>query len=370
MGVAHFFDLIIARERISGRNCETNSEMSHSTFTDLLKKYQLGIATKSEREVVEQWYALIEEEPRILDPDEWDTVEKRLWQKLEEKTGPQAGSGQAEAIPRRHLFTRYAVAATFFLAAILLGFLLLRHPVRQAPAGTGATAGLKSVRNTDEKEISVTLEDNSTVLLAPGSELFYPGHFRSNSREVYLSGEAFFVITEGADRPFFVNTGKITTKVLGTSFRVRSSPDGSEVEVSVRTGKVSVYEKAHENDEKSDKTGNGVILMPNQQVTFHEENGRFITGLVEKPEILPETEFLHSKLFDYHDTELSQVLSDLKMAYNIDLELENKSLGECPLTANLHQKDLFVQLELICAAIQGSYRVKGTTILIDGKGCE
>ncbi len=344
--------------------------MSHSTFAALLKKYQMGTATASEREIVEQWYALIEEEPRILDAGEWDAVERRLWQMLEEKTGPQAAFGQAEAISRRSLFARYAVAATFFLAAILLGFLLLHHPGEQTPAGTAATAGLKSVRNTDVKEISVMLEDNSTVLLAPGSELSYPAHFMSNSREVYLSGEAFFTITEGVDRPFFVNAGKITTKVLGTSFRVRSSRDGSEVEVSVRTGKVSVYEKTRENDEKSDKAGNGVILMPNQQVTFHQENGLFITGLVEKPEILPEAELRYSKLFDYHDTELSQVLSDLKTAYNIDLELEKESLGECPLTANLNQKDLYVRLELICAAIQGSYRVKGTTILIDGKGCE
>lgn len=344
--------------------------MSHSTFTELLKKYQLGIATENEREVVEQWYALIEEEPRILDPDEWALVEKRLWLKLEEKTAPGAGSGQAKTVSRQRIFTRYAVAAAFLLAAAFLGFLLFVQQTEQAPAGIAVTAGLKSVRNTDKKEIRVTLEDSSIVLLAPGSELSYPGHFTSNSREVYLSGEAFFVITEAVDRPFFVNAGKITTKVLGTSFRVRSRPDGSEVEVSVRTGKVSVYEKARENDKKSAKTSNGVILTPNQQVTFHEENGLFITGLVENPEILPEVTLQQSSLFDYQDTELSKVLADLKKAYHIDLELEKKSLEECPLTANLNQKDLYVQLDLICAAIQGSYKVKGTTILIDGKGCE
>lgn len=60
--------------------------MSHSTFADLLRKYHLGIATESEQKVVEQWYALIEEEPRALRSDEWEMIEKRLWQKLEEKT--------------------------------------------------------------------------------------------------------------------------------------------------------------------------------------------------------------------------------------------------------------------------------------------
>ncbi|ODS79507.1 MAG: hypothetical protein ABS46_15710 [Cytophagaceae bacterium SCN 52-12] len=344
--------------------------MSHSTFTDLLKKYQLGTATESERKVVEQWYALIEEEPRILDPEEWNTVEERLWQKLAEKTGRPADPARVAAVPRPQKLTRYVVAATFLLAAMLLGFLLLRYPGEKAPADTGAIAGLKSVRNTDEKEISVLLEDSSTVLLAPGSELSYPEHFRSDSREVYLSGEAFFVIARQAGRPFFVNAGKITTKVLGTSFRVKSSHDGAEIEVSVRTGKVSVYEKARKNNGRPDKTGNSIILTPNQQVTFREENGAFITGLVENPEILPEATRQHPVLFDYRDTELSKVLADLKKAYLIDLELEKKSLGDCPLTANLGGKDLFVQLDLICAAIQGSYQIQGTTILISGRGCE
>lgn len=344
--------------------------MSHSTFTDLLKKYRSGTATESERKIVEQWYALIEEEPRILNPEEWDTVEKRLWQKLADKTGPHAGPGRTTIIHRQHRLTRYAAAAVFFLAAILLGFLLLPRPAGQAPADNGATAGLKSVQNTDEKEISVLLEDGSTVFLAPKSELTYPEHFKDNSREVHLTGEAFFTISENPDRPFFVNAGKITTKVLGTSFRIRARQNGSEIEVSVKTGKVSVYEKARENDKRSNKTSNGVILTPNQQVTFHEENGLFITGIVESPEILPETNWQHAALFDYRDTELSRVLADLKKAYHIDLELDKKSLGDCPLTANLSQKDLYVQLDLICAAIQGSYKIKGTTILISGKGCE
>lgn len=343
--------------------------MSHSTFTDLLKKYQLGIATENERKVVEQWYALIEEEPRFLQPDEWETLEKRLWLKLEEKTHSRRGSGLIKTTKKWSPLARYAAAAAFLLIAALPGFLLFRQTPGQAPSGTVTTAQLKSVRNTDKKEIRLTLEDSSIVLLAPGSELSYPVHFTNNSREVHLSGEAFFMITEAADRPFFVNAGKITTKVLGTSFRVRSRPNRSEVEVSVRTGKVSVYEKARENDKKSAKTSNGVILTPNHQVTFHEDNGLFITGLVENPEI-PETTLESPNLFDYHDTELSKVLDDLKKAYHIDLELEKKSLGECPLTANLNQKDLYVQLDLICAAIQGSYKVKGVTILIDGKGCE
>ena len=58
----------------------------------------------------------------------------------------------------------------------------------------------------------VTLEDGSTVILEPGGEFRYNEKFL-NSREVYLSGDAFFEVTKDASRPFLVYANEITTKV-------------------------------------------------------------------------------------------------------------------------------------------------------------
>lgn len=346
--------------------------MSHSAFTDLLKKYQSGTVTEKERRIIEQWYALIDESPRTLSPEEWEMMEKRLWQKMGKEMGNPGSLPRERSSVRwyHHPLLKSAAIIAFLAGFAFLLFLYNGQIQNKQAAGKNRETGMRSVQNPDTKDAGITLEDGSTVLLRPGSVLTYPEHFNENSREVHLTGEAFFVISKNQGRPFLVNTGKITTKVLGTSFRVKANEDGSEVEVSVKTGKVSVYEKAPADGDQAGNSSHGVILTPNQQVTFNGENGRFVTGLVKNPEVLPETDFLRHKLFDYNDTELSKIISDLKKAYHIDIELEKKALGECPLTANLREKDLFVQLDLICAAIQGGYSVNGTKILIDGKGCD
>ncbi len=66
----------------------------------------------------------------------------------------------------------------------------------------------------------------------------------ATNRDVYLSGEAFFEVTKNPDRPFRVFANEIVTKVLGTSFTVRSFENDTTIQVIVRTGKVTVYSQA------------------------------------------------------------------------------------------------------------------------------
>ena len=54
-----------------------------------------------------------------------------------------------------------------------------------------------------------------------------------------LKGEAFFEITPDKSRPFIVKTGQLTTRVLGTSFNIRSY-QGEQPSVTLVTGSVRV----------------------------------------------------------------------------------------------------------------------------------
>ena len=101
-------------------------------------------------------------------------------------------------------------------------------------------------------------------------------------------------------------------------------------------------------------------------VIYSEENNLFVTKLVDNPIALSNS----NENFSFDDTPLYEVLSRLKKVYGIDIEVDNKSLYECPLTADISNKGLYSQLTLICAAIRGNYEVKGTIILISGKGCD
>jgi transmembrane sensor len=344
--------------------------MDRISFAALLLKYQSGNVTPAEQDVVEQWYALLGEEPRELSTQEWISLENRLWRKIAQE--PAAIEGlkvPARTVLGRKWYTWIAIAASVVL---VMGFgYFFTRTVNDTAEVTGEEEHLlKRIENRGAKVMVVALEDSSKVFLSPGAELSFPEHFTSFKREVSLNGEAFFEINENPNRPFFVDAGQITTRVLGTSFRVKAPRSGEEVEVSVRTGKVSVYESSKEGRVQSSKNGSGVILNPNHQVTFLKRNKLFLTKLVDNPVALPARNRKIQYAFDYNDTPLSTVLSELEETYNIDLEVDRKSLGDCPLTANISRKGLYQQLDLICAVIQGTYEVKGTTILISGQGCE
>lgn len=341
--------------------------MSRPTITNLLTKYKNGKASDAEREVVEQWYALLEEDPRPLSDSEYQELENRLWVALQQKA-------LGKNLPIKKQITklwqgRLAVAAAVALVCIF-SYLIYWQFKANDKGNDGISRkldkGMKYIDNPTNEKRLVNLADGSRVLLLPKSELRYPEEFTGSERVVQMSGEAFFDISKDPDHPFIVNTGEISTKVLGTSFQVKAIIGDPNVEVAVKTGKVTVYEQARAIGASPARQGSGVVLTPNHQVSYLKGAKVFLTSLVGNP--MPVMGQKSS--FTFADTPLDQVLSQLGQAYNISIELEKQDLGHCPLTARLGNNGLYAQLDIICAAIQGSYEIKGTTILIDGKGCE
>ena len=87
---------------------------------------------------------------------------------------------------------------------------------------------------------SINLPDGSKVWLNGDSKITYDGDFQGKTREVYLSGEAFFDVAKDKTRPFIIHTRTINLKVLGTAFNVRSYDYDKETETSLVHGSVEV----------------------------------------------------------------------------------------------------------------------------------
>jgi transmembrane sensor len=110
------------------------------------------------------------------------------------------------------------------------------------------------------------LPDSSIVWLNKNSKIKYPHQFDEKERVVYMEGEAFFEITKRPDQPFTIYSGQTKTKVLGTSFNLRSYPSEDKTKLSVVTGKV-------EFSYKNEKSGNStIVLEPNETGVFDKNN--------------------------------------------------------------------------------------------------
>src|SRR3546814_7288589 len=94
---------------------------------------------------------------------------------------------------------------------------------KAAPAGSAAaTAGFNTVSTPNGGQYKVVLPDGTQVWLNAASSLRYPVRFTAGQREVFLSGEAYFDVTENKDRPFIVESGGQSVTVTGTEFNINA----------------------------------------------------------------------------------------------------------------------------------------------------
>ena len=220
--------------------------------------------------------------------------------------------------------------------------------------------------------MSVVLEDNSTVVLQPGSSLTIPAHFKTGKREVFLKGEGFFRITKNTARPFFVYNKNTITKVVGTSFTVRTDKISDRTEVIVKTGKVVVT--AHEPRNMLQNlmsNHNKVVLTPNLRTIYSSDRKEFISTLAEQPVPVTESEGreLDDSLFVFNETSIQSVLSLLKTTYKIDIIAEDTNIFTCTFTGDITDISLYDKLELLCQSIGATYEIVKTKIYIRGGAC-
>lgn len=231
--------------------------------------------------------------------------------------------------------------------------------------------------NDSEKPLLITLSDGSSILLQKGSRLSYPETFKDDKREVYLDGEAFFEVAKDPKKPFFVFANELVTKVLGTSFTIKSFKGQKDVQVIVRTGKVSVFrldeikksiklvEKT--TNEVSTKKLEGVVIIPNQQINFDKIKSNFSKSLIERPEMLSDMPRYN---FEFKDVSATKVFATIQKAYGIMIVYDEDLLKDCPVTASLSDEPLYGKLDLICGAIEAEYQLIDGQIVVSSKGCK
>jgi ferric-dicitrate binding protein FerR (iron transport regulator) len=193
----------------------------------------------------------------------------------------------------------------------------------------------------------VTLSDGTQIWLNAGSFLKYPKEFKGYTREVYLTGEAFFDVAKDKKHPFIIHTDKMDTKVLGTSFNVQAYPDQTTQEVSVLTGRVNV---------KSTVTEENVYVTPGQKVVFKSKNNK----LQAFKDIPVNTISLWRKnIMVFEETPLPEVIATINRNYNVAVEIKNKNLNTLKINAYFKELTADQVVALVCNIVNAEYKVEG-----------
>ncbi len=340
--------------------------MNRKAFHRLLKKYVDGKCSNEEKSLIDQWYKLLDDSSLApISQKEMNGIEERLWKKIHNSISIK------NKYPNRKIYSaviKISVAAAFIgLICLSIYYYLPAENTKDVFKETTSANHLQQIKNETAVVKNVLLEDSSLVSLQPGAAIAFPKKFAADKREVFLDGVAFFKVSKNAERPFYVYDDNIVTQVLGTSFVIKKV--NNQIEVDVLTGRVAVYEK--NNMSKQNEKANGVVITPNQKVTYYTKNHQFITSLVENPvPVVVENKTKTAINFLYDDALVSGVLKDLEEQYNIQIIVENDKIDKCSFTGDITEQSLYNKLDLLCQAIQANYEIRGTSIVIDGKGCE
>ena len=197
-------------------------------------------------------------------------------------------------------------------------------------------------------ECHVLLEDGTDVWLNADSKLKYPIVFNGESREVVLSGEAYFEVKKD-NRPFIVNLESGDITVLGTSFGVSAYPGYPNYTTLVR-GSVRFTSLRREQ----------IVLTPGEQAVVD------IFGSPKKRNVDVE-EFVGWKdgVFIFKDKPLAEIMEILERWYGVHVIFQDNSLKELEYTGSLERYDsinTFLQLLEKLEEIQ--YEIKGNTIVL------
>lgn len=294
-----------------------------------------------------------------------DTQVKHVWARIEGTL-----SSLERESPVRRLVTRQrwqlaaSVALLLALGWVVRSYMKADEPRLASSITQGRQEWIEAVNEAD-KTMQLQLSDGSSIQLGKNSRLKYPKDFTGATREVYLTGEAFFDIHKNPKKPFLVYTNGLITKVLGTSFHIQAPLYSPNVTVSVKSGRVSVY--ADKSNPSQDPEASGVVLTPNQKAIFQRQEATIIKSLVEKPVLLiPKSQ---KNLFAFEAASAHQVFESLEKAYGIDVVFDEELLHNCSLTVNLTEEDLYQKLNVICKVLGAEYKIIDGQVIIYSKGC-
>ena len=244
---------------------------------------------------------------------------------------------------------------------------------------------------TDKNEIithvgsktKIVLPDGTKIWLNSGSNLIYYSDYNRQTRDVNLSGEAYFEVVKNPKKPFIVKTGKIDIKAYGTTFNVKSYPTDNFVETTLINGLVVI--------ERTSTKKTLVILKPHQKSiillvdTKPELNS--ILKLAKKDiskdtvikidvnsnmmlvqsNTVPETAWKDQKLYFTSET-FDEIAIKLERWYGVEIHLQNDELKNERFTGKFtHNEPLVKVLEAIKITTPITYTIKLNEVYINLK---
>lgn len=203
----------------------------------------------------------------------------------------------------------------------------------------------------------VHLSDGTAINLAPNSSIATEKLFTGQQREVTLKGKAFFEVAKNPAMPFYVYTGSVVTRVVGTSFSIVTKSGTNDVTVSVKTGKVMVYKKGKEQVPSAI-----AILLPAQQCSYSAAKDTIEKRMLARPEDAV-IQQINEKTQRFERASIPTLLTTISRRFGVEIQYNASDFQGTDITITLQtSQSLESMLHVICKTINASYRIEESKI--------
>ncbi|HEX8020955.1 FecR family protein [Mucilaginibacter sp.] len=300
----------------------------------LFDKLKDGTITNEEKSVLDEWYLQYnEEDENELTERDYQIAEEKIWAKLR---------GNILSTPVKRLITwkHISIAASI---ALFLAFSILFLMHRPAPGMQDNNTQSLSRNISADQNNMIQLPDGSRVIVYKGGKLTYNWTSKNmKTREVSLTGRAFFDIKHDDKLPFIVRSGKVKTTVLGTAFDVSAEPGSDEISVRVIRGKVNV---------STDKKSIG-DLLPDKKVTYNSKTdvSSFATTKTEH-----EMQWVKQDML-LNDITFEAICNELESRYKVKINIESEDLKSKKFTISIRKDESLIPfLKTVCDFNQATF---------------
>ena len=373
----------------------------------LLKKYQQGLCTPEEKEVVEYLYLFaaksVKKTEKVIDKN---PLRDEIWERLSSANGiisfKHKNTGLSPKMHKSGLWKRISIAAALFVVVGIALFFMTKMPSTRervvytkdiGPGKNNATLTLANgkvivlsdahkgelaeeqgvvIRKASDGQIvyevvdqgavssnemntlstlrgqnyELRLPDGTKVLLNAASSIKYPSSFLgSASRKVELLGEAYFEVAKDKAHPFLVYSKGQMVEVLGTHFNISSYSDDAFSKTTLLEGSVKI---------------NNQLLKPSQQFILSAAGEQIID--VNPDEAIAWTQ----GYFMFNDEPLENILSRIARWYNVEIVYKNPEIRKKKFLGTITKYDqLSKTLHLLAKTKDVSFEITGNKVFVD-----
>lgn len=196
-------------------------------------------------------------------------------------------------------------------------------------------------------EYSARMSDGTEVVMNAGTQLKYAEHFDGNTREVELTGEAYFAVAHDEKKPFIVNTPSGSIEVLGTHFNVIAEADMTTV--TLEEGSV----RLHFGDrEFMMKPGEQARMMSDGSIDVRHVNATNYTSW-------------STGVYEFDNAPLDEITRQLSLWYDVEMDINDNALADRRFTGIIMRNEpLEDAINMLTTVSDIKIRVKNSKLLI------